>query len=326
MRTLRTHIADDDLDLAAWLDLPAGDGPHPAVVLIHGSGPTDLEVENRYEAIRQAFTRAGIACLQWDKPGCGASRGNRRYLERHSSRVAEVQLALDFLRLRQEIDSSRIGVWGISEGAWIAAMSARACKDVACLILVSTPSSNLEHEAEYIARTNLSLEGYEPREIESYVDDIRQCFKLVAEGGPYEQFLSGSARIRANVFFQMTGWNRIVREEWEDGTLQENLLTDTRELLLHVRCPVLVIYGEKDSQVDWRRGIDIYTQTAAANPYVDITIRAFPDADHNLRSCSTGSLKETRSASGSAGYVPGYTDAMVEWLSAKLLRPGDVKA
>lgn len=318
MDVLRTRIATDELDLEAWLDLPSGDGPHPVVVLIHGSGPTDLDVENRYAEIRTGFARAGIACVQWDKPGCGASSGCRRQLERHSSRVAEVRAALDWIRTREDLDSGRIVLWGISEGAWIAAMVARDSEEMIGLILVSTPSSDLKYAAEYIARANLSLEGYQAGEIQMYVDDVRRCLQLAEERASYEHFLTASARLRANNFFQMTGWNRIVLEEWEDEALRENFLTDTKELLLHVRRPLLAVFGGKDSQVDWRRSATAFERISAENKDVNLTIRVFPDADHNLRSCSTGSLRETRSRSGSASYVPGYVEAMLEWLSERL--------
>ena len=42
-----TATADDGLPLAGTLTLPAGPGPHPAVLLLHGSGPLDRDANTR---------------------------------------------------------------------------------------------------------------------------------------------------------------------------------------------------------------------------------------------------------------------------------------
>ena len=51
---------------AAWLTLPGGAGPHPAVVLAHGLGATHDMMLAQYE---QHFAAAGIACgIAWSRP------------------------------------------------------------------------------------------------------------------------------------------------------------------------------------------------------------------------------------------------------------------
>ena len=57
---------------AAWLTLPAGAGPHPAVVLVHGLGATHDMMLAQYE---QHFAEAGIATLAFDYRNTGASDG-----------------------------------------------------------------------------------------------------------------------------------------------------------------------------------------------------------------------------------------------------------
>ena len=63
-----------DTRCAAWLTLPAGAGPHPAVVLVHGLGATHDMMLTQYE---QHFATAGIATLAFDYRNTGAPTANR---------------------------------------------------------------------------------------------------------------------------------------------------------------------------------------------------------------------------------------------------------
>jgi hypothetical protein len=67
------RFRNGDVELAGTLLLPAGPGPHPAVVFLHGSGPEGRWASN-YLARR--VVRGGIAALVWDKRGVGESAGS----------------------------------------------------------------------------------------------------------------------------------------------------------------------------------------------------------------------------------------------------------
>ena len=318
MHTDRIHFTSDGHRLSAWLDRPESAEPHSAVVLIHGSGPTSLEQEPRYLAIRKAFTQTGLACLMWDKPGCGHSEGERRQIQSYRERAGEVVAALDWLNGRSDIDPSRIGLWGISEGVWISAMVASERRDVHWVILVSGPSSTLAYAAEYIARINLKLDGHSRAEIESHLTTIRQCFQLLESGAPFEAFLEVSESMRANSFFQLTGWSKLSHADWEDHVSRENVQADTRALLRGVKCPVLAVFGEQDSQVDWRTSMRVHQQILREAGNADVTVTTFAGANHNMRRCGTGSVRETRSG-GQGEYVAGYVETMVEWLQQRAM-------
>ena len=64
--------------LAGTLHLPDGAGPHPAMVMLQGSGVADRESVGFFPPIRAAFLDAGVGVLSWDKPGVGESSGDWR--------------------------------------------------------------------------------------------------------------------------------------------------------------------------------------------------------------------------------------------------------
>ncbi|MDR3682320.1 MAG: alpha/beta hydrolase, partial [Geothrix sp.] len=62
-----------NLTLAGTIFIPAGKGPHPGVVFLHGSGAEGRWASNFLAA---AFARRGFAALAYDKRGVGKSGGN----------------------------------------------------------------------------------------------------------------------------------------------------------------------------------------------------------------------------------------------------------
>jgi alpha-beta hydrolase superfamily lysophospholipase len=120
--------------LPAYLVLPHGrsatDGPVPCVVFFDG---LDITKELQYLRGVEEFSRRGIACLIVDGPGNGESIRFRDLYLRHDCEVAG-SAALDYLSSRDEIDSERVAVMGISLGGYFAPRcAARDDRFAACV-------------------------------------------------------------------------------------------------------------------------------------------------------------------------------------------------
>lgn len=120
---------------AAWLTLPAGAGPHPAVVLVHGLGATHDMMLAQYE---QHFAAAGIATMAFDYRNTGGSDGQPRQHISMRSQCADVDAALDHLGGRADIDAARIGLWGTSLGG-MNVVRVAAARDDAAVAIVQCP-------------------------------------------------------------------------------------------------------------------------------------------------------------------------------------------
>ena len=126
--------------LAVTLSLPAGPGPHPAVVLITGSGPQnrDEEIEGipgyaPFRWIAEYLSARGIAVLRYDDRGVGQSGGD--FATATSADFADdAEAAFNYLRDRPEIAPARIGILGHSEGAMVAAKAAVRQPEVAFVV------------------------------------------------------------------------------------------------------------------------------------------------------------------------------------------------
>jgi len=121
-----TDNARETQKIQAQLRLPSGAGPHPAVILMHGCGGLELEEpgQNVWRALNShanALLEAGIATLivdSWGSRGeffnqlvpTGCKKG------RFSTRVNDLYGALAYLDGVPEIDATRVGAIGMSEG------------------------------------------------------------------------------------------------------------------------------------------------------------------------------------------------------------------
>jgi dienelactone hydrolase len=106
---------------------PPGGTKLPGLVMVHGSGAHSRE---DYRDQAEAFARQGIATLIYDKRTEGYSQFERSY----STLADDALAAVAALRKRPEVDPARVGVWGLSEGGWVAPLAASRSSDVAFVV------------------------------------------------------------------------------------------------------------------------------------------------------------------------------------------------
>jgi dienelactone hydrolase len=108
---------------------PAATARRPAMVLLQGAGNRGRQ---ELSAEADAFARHGIVSLIYDKRTRGYSLFHRDY-----SLLADDALAgLRLLRSRADVDPDRLGMWALSEGAFVAPLAANRSTDVKFLITV----------------------------------------------------------------------------------------------------------------------------------------------------------------------------------------------
>lgn len=128
-------IPVEGAELAARISLPS-EGPAPALVALHGA-ERGLKDWYLYEHLHQVLPPAGIAVVTFDRRGDGASTGESsrgRFELQAEDALAVLQYAAEL----PEVDKGRIGLWGISQGGWVAPLAATMSPDVAFLVLVAS--------------------------------------------------------------------------------------------------------------------------------------------------------------------------------------------
>ncbi|WP_051829746.1 MULTISPECIES: alpha/beta hydrolase family protein [Streptomyces] len=106
---------------------PAAAAPGPGLVMVAGAGPGPA---SGLRAAAEAYARRGITTLIYDKRTDGYSQTHRDYGQLADDALAAVRL----LRSRPDVAPDRVGLWGLSEGAWVVSLAATRSDDVAYLV------------------------------------------------------------------------------------------------------------------------------------------------------------------------------------------------
>ena len=77
--------------------------------------------------------------------------------------------------------------------------------------------------------------------------------------------------------------------------------------------PVLALFGENDSQVDWRKTKKLYEETIGENPDSGLSVKVFKNCNHNLQKCITCGYQEDLSALKWQA-CDNYYETMESWL------------
>lgn len=150
-----------DLNLAGMLFIPEGEGPFPAVVIIHGSRESYRD-RNWYLTLSSYMQKNGVAVLLPDKRGCEKSEGNWQTSSLEDL-ATDTLAAVDFMKSQEIVEVSRIGIIGMSQGGIIAPIAASQSADLDFVVNMTgssvTMHEQLLYEFNYEARETGFLPG-----------------------------------------------------------------------------------------------------------------------------------------------------------------------
>lgn len=131
MHTTSVEFQSTGVTLRGELCVPDGDGLFPAVVM--GGGWLYVKEFNQ-PLYAERFAERGVASLRFDYRGFGASDGEPRQHVDAWGQIADLRNGLSYLETREEVDNSRLGVWGISFGGGHALMVGALDQRVRCVV------------------------------------------------------------------------------------------------------------------------------------------------------------------------------------------------
>jgi dienelactone hydrolase len=170
---------EGDLELRGSVISPAGapDG-RPGVVLVHGAGTGTPREKLLAEAV--AFARQGMSVLVYDKRSVGYSLFERSYAQ-----LAEDALgAVETLRRQPGVDPAKVGIWGLSEGGWVAPIAATRSSGIAFVILVGANALQPLRQQAWAVAAGLRKAGVGG----SLVDRAEpNLYRVIADGGLFPE-------------------------------------------------------------------------------------------------------------------------------------------
>jgi pimeloyl-ACP methyl ester carboxylesterase len=143
-------------ELPAILTRPAGPC-RAAVILLHPADDPSLR-QFLFEHLARVLPELGVAVLRYDRRTIGADRDVPYLLQ-----VDDLNRGRDVLA--RELGSVPAGVWGFSQGAWVALLAAAADPALAFLMLVGCSAVSPARQMRYGTAEQLRRAGFGPQAI-----------------------------------------------------------------------------------------------------------------------------------------------------------------
>ena len=303
----------DNITLAGTLTLPNKDSQFPVVVLISGSGPQNRDSEilghKTFLVIADYLTRKGIGVLRFDDRGVAESEGDRA-VATSKDFAEDVRAAVGYLKTRKDINPKKIGLIGHSEGGIIAPLVAAGSKDISFIVLLAgtgMPGDALLLEQSYLVGKSMGLSETVLEEAKKLNEQI---YSLVKNEKNTAEAKKQITEILITEFGKSPEAKNMTPEQQQAAVAGEVanisspwfhyfLTYDPAVSLKNVKCPVLVLNGEKDIQVSSKTNTTAIKNTLEKSGNKKVTVIEYPNLNHLFQQCTTctigeyGTLEET---------------------------------
>lgn len=324
------------ITLAGTLTLPESGAPHPAVVMITGSGPQNRDEElfgfKPFHMIADHLTRNGVAVLRYDDRGVGGSTGSVSEATTEDF-ARDVLAAVDFLKNRSDIDPERIGLIGHSEGGIVAPLAASMSDEVAFMVLVAgTAVSGAEilmEQGALIMRANGATEA----DIDRQIAFQKRTFEAIRSGDGWDELAADlEMQLRESIAEMPDSQRNVITDvdTFINTQLQAQLTAlqtpwfgyfldyDPAATLRTIDTPILALFGELDLQVPPAQNRGPLEQALRYGNHPDYTVRVLPRANHLFITATTGS--PTEYATLEKVFVPEFLPLITEWILERVSR------
>jgi uncharacterized protein len=260
------QIGEGAWRLPGTLSIPRGDGPFPAVILVHGSGPQDRDEtigpNKTFRDLAQGLASRGVAALRYEKrtkehqllmvPVAGSITVKEETID-------DVVAAFQALTDQPKIDARRIVVLGHSLGGMLLPRIGKAEDRICGFISFAGSTRPLEDLILEQTKYVLSLDGKESEESKKQLQELEQQVAKV-KSSALSVDASGKLPlgIPAKYWLDLRGY---------DPAAEAKAL----------RQPMLILQGERDYQVTME---DFANWKKALGSRTTVTFVSYPTLNH----------------------------------------------
>ncbi|MCU0489097.1 MAG: alpha/beta fold hydrolase [Anaerolineales bacterium] len=265
-RELEVTLQTGEYRLPGLLTLPVGNGPFPAVLLVHGSGPNDRDEtifgNKPFRDLAEGLASQRIAVLRYDKR-------TKVYSEQMAALADQITVqeeviddaltGLELLRSRPEIDPQRLYLLGHSLGGMLAPRIASLSPDLAGLIILAGPTRPLEDivldQVSYLSNLDGALSIEEQAQIDLLKEQAAQVKSPSLATQPAASLPLG-----------------LPAAYWLDLRTYQPAQTAAQ-----LEVPVFILQGERDYQVT---AVDFEGWKAALEDQPGVFLKQYPRLNH----------------------------------------------
>lgn len=283
-----------DWTLPATLTVPVGNGPFPAVVLVHGSGPNDRDETigpNRpFRDLAEGLASRGIVVLRYEKRTrqyAGRMAADRDITVKEEV-VDDAVAAAAFLRQQAGVDPKRVFVLGHSLGGYLGPRIAAQDGKLAGLIIMAGTARPLEEVIEEQIDYVTSLPG-QTADAKAHAAKLKEELDQLKKPDPPKDLVVMG--MPSHYLLDLHGY---------DPTGEAAKLT----------IPILVLQGERDYQATMK---DFGLWSKALDGHKNASEKSYPALNHLFQ---TGTGKATPAEYQQEGHVaPEVVDDLAKWIA-----------
>jgi dipeptidyl aminopeptidase/acylaminoacyl peptidase len=242
---------------------PNPDDKVPAVVFQQGSGNHSFDGYEK-EAwgphkyyIEDVLLEQGYAILYCNKRGLGNSTGNWKKNDFYG-RADDAYAAVEFLKSRPDIDASRIGISGHSQGGWIAQIAASRHEDIAFVISMAGPTVGVRAQTSMYDSLMYLCNGFPQDKLGKKMEKYHKRKRTSANIGKALPFIKSAYY-----------WHLIIDY-------------DNDEVLKNLKCPTLLLFAEHDANVPPEQNIGHLKELFDNNPPSNFIIKVMKGGQHGF--------------------------------------------
>lgn len=265
-REKEVTIGSGEWTLPATLALPTGQGPFPAVVLVHGSGPHDRDEtvgpNKPFRDLAWGLASRGIAVLRYEKRTKQHADKIKTMRERFTVKeevVDDALAAVALLRRTEGVDTRRIFVLGHSLGGMLVPRIGASDPNIAGFIVLAGATKPLEDAIFEQMTYVFSLDGMISKEEEAQLEEIKRQVAQIKGLRPSE------ANPDANILGAPVSY-------WLDLRGY-----DPTEAAKSLKQPMLILQGGRDYQVTMS---DFQRWEKALSKRPNVEFKYYPDLNH----------------------------------------------
>lgn len=300
---------DRSIQYGATITIPKkGSGPFPAMILITGSGQQNRDEElfghKPFAVLADYLTKQGYVVLRVDDRGVGKTTGKADSATSKDF-ADDVNIGLNYLKGRKEVDKTKIGMLGHSEGGMIAQIVAAQRPDIAFVISLAGPGQKITELMADQGRAVMQSSGLSKQAV-----DAAAAFSGVLVPAIIKASSDSAARREAKEIFD--AWAKQTPKEMVQATTGISTEKDLNDMVEVYRSPwmmyffeydpgpfirkmggkVLVLNGEKDIQVASKPNLAGWRALLAKSGVKKYDIIELKGLNHLFQRCKSCTVQE----------------------------------
>ena len=292
--------------LKGMLTLPEGEGPFPAVVLVHGSGSSNMDEKvgklTPFRDIALGLAQRGVATIRYDKRSF--AHGLKMILDRKhpitvwEETIEDALLAAQLLRGDSRIDAGRVFLAGHSMGAMLAPRIECSGGDFRGLILLAGSPRRLEEiMLDQMAEMMAGMPGFAKNIAEKQQKKFEKLFEGLYDLSDEEAKVKKVGGGTTLYYFKDMGQPTVA--QW----------------LEQIRKPMLVLQGEKDLQA--KAAVDFAMYKELLSDRDNVTFRLYPGLNHAFVTARFDSITDAKKEFTPERHMgPEVLDDIAGWITS----------